>query len=197
MLTLHLVRHAPTLPNAEKRYPRPGEDAPLTKEGELMAAELQLPQHATCFTSPSTRTKQTAAYAGFSQTTTTDDLAEANFGIMAGQTWSELQNTYDLLPIHWLEALRNPTLDFGPPRGETGLKFHARLQKWLETLPNQGDVVAFTHAGPILGILRLTVSLQAAQASPCAVVTLNRAEHDWWLSSMQQVPSQHLKNGNT
>lgn len=185
MLTLHLVRHAPTLPNAEKRYPRLEEDAPLTQEGEQMAAELKLPQNATCFTSPSTRTKQTATRAGFLQFKTTENLAEANFGIMAGQTWSELQNTYDMLPMHWLEALRNPTLDFGPPRGETGLKFHARLQRWLDVLPHKGNVVAFTHAGPILGILRLTVSLKAAQALPCSVVTLNRVEHDWWLSSMQ------------
>ncbi|MCD0171589.1 histidine phosphatase family protein, partial [Deinococcus sp. 23YEL01] len=29
-LTLHLVRHAPTLPNAQRRYPHPHEDAPLT-----------------------------------------------------------------------------------------------------------------------------------------------------------------------
>ena len=43
-------------------------------------------------------------------------------------------------------ALSDPTLAFGPPQGETGRDFHARVQRWLEHLPETGEVVAFTLA---------------------------------------------------
>ncbi|WP_229780632.1 histidine phosphatase family protein [Deinococcus malanensis] len=182
-LTLHLIRHAPTAPNAERRYPGAGEDASLTEEGRVMATRLRLPAGAACC-SPSRRALETARLAGFDQPLVTPELAEADFGVMAGRTWAELEQAYGATPRHWIEALTQPTTAFGPPGGDTGRSFHTRVQGWLNALPPTGEVAAFTHAGVILAALRLTVGLRAAEIRPCGVVTLHAARGNWWLSHL-------------
>lgn len=185
-LTLHLVRHAPTTPNTERRYPLPQEDAALTGKGEALARQLVLPPEALAYTSPSLRSRQTAALAGYAQAERTPALAEADFGVMAGRTWAELERLYANLPWHWTRALSDPTLEFGPPGGETGKAFHARIHEWLLALPQGREVVAFTHAGPLHAALRLTVNIKAVETPPCTVVTLKRsAEGEWWLVGMK------------
>ena len=185
-LTLFLVRHAPTAPNAQRRYPQPDEDAPISPQGRLLAASLNLPRDAAAFVSPSLRTKETAALAGFPHAVTVPGLAEANFGVMAGQTWSELEARYGNRPRHWIEALAEPAADDGPPGGETGHGFHARIQGWLSGLPHEGQVIAFTHAGPLLAALRLCVGLRAAEIDPGGVAVITRAEGHWWLSELRR-----------
>lgn len=181
MLTLHLVRHAPTRPNAERRYPGEDEDAPLSGEGRAVARSLRLPAGATAFTSPSRRTRETAAFAGFGHAAPTPALAEARFGVMAGHTWAELEARFGEAPRGWIDALADPTSDHGPPGGETGRAFHARLQGWLDALPTGGEAVAFTHAGPLHAALRLTVGLRAVATPPGTVATLRRVGGNWWL----------------
>lgn len=184
MLTLHLVRHAPTRPNTERRYPRPDEDAPLSGEGRELAAALRLPPGALALTSPSRRTRETAALAGFPHATLVPALAEARFGVMAGRTWAELEAEFGEAPRGWIEALADPCADVGPPSGETGRAFHARVGRWLETLPDAGEVVALTHAGVILAALRLGVGLRAAEVRPGGIATLRRAGGAWWLTRL-------------
>ncbi|BDP40075.1 phosphoglycerate mutase [Deinococcus aetherius] len=184
MLTLHLVRHAPTLPNAERRYPGEDEDAPLSPEGRDLARTLRLPTHAAAFTSPSRRARETAMLAGFTQAVPTPALAEARFGVIAGRTWAELEETFGDAPRAWIDALDDPGADGGAPGGETGRAFHARVWEWLATLPDSGEVVAFTHAGPVRAALRLTVGLRAVAAPPGTVATLRRAGEDWWLTAL-------------
>ncbi|WP_272976196.1 histidine phosphatase family protein [Deinococcus geothermalis] len=181
MLTLYLVRHAPTRPNAERRYPHWDEDAPLSGAGRDLAASLRLPLAARAFTSPSRRARETAALAGFPHAAPTPALAEARFGVMAGRTWAELEAAFGEAPRAWIDGLADPHANLGPPGGETGWAFHARVQGWLATLPDQGEVVAFTHAGVVLAALRLTVGLRAAEVAPGGVATLRRAGADWWL----------------
>lgn len=189
VLTLHLIRHAPTAPNAARRYPREGEDAPLSPEGETLAAALRLPPTtATAFTSPARRARQTAALAGFPGATVVAALREADFGLMAGHTWDELEAAHGDLPRAWIDGLGNPGSDAGPPGGETGRAFHARLQRWLDTLPEGGEVVAFTHAGPLHALLRLSVGLRAVETPPGAVATLRRAGDAWWLVNLAGPP---------
>ncbi|WP_346763211.1 histidine phosphatase family protein [Deinococcus sp. Arct2-2] len=192
-LTLHLIRHAPTLPNVQRRYPKAGEDAPLSDTGRALAASLAgtLPASALAFTSPAQRARETAELAGFPHAQAAPALQEANFGVMAGHTWAELETQYGTAPRDWIEALADPDSDSGPPGGETGRAFHARLQMWLDALPHAGTVIAFTHAGPLLALLRLTVSLKAAEIAPGGRGTLHRvtaSEHsgggDWWLSHL-------------
>lgn len=181
VLTLWLIRHAPTAPNAQRRYPRADEDAPLSPAGETLASGLALPQSALALTSPARRARQTAALAGFPGATVADALREADFGVMAGHTWTELEEVHSDLPRAWIDALGSPDSDHGPPGGETGRAFHARLQTWLDTLPAGGEVVAFTHAGPLHALLRLTVGLRAAETPPGTVAVLKRAGDAWWL----------------
>jgi alpha-ribazole phosphatase len=187
-LTLFLVRHAPTAPNALRRYPHADEDAALSSQGRLLAARLKLPRDAAAFVSPSLRTRETAALAGFPHAVPVPGLAEANFGVMAGQTWSELEARYGDRPRHWIEALAEPAADDGPPGGETGHGFHARVQRWLGALPDAGEVIAFAHAGPMLAALRLCVGLRAAEIAPGGVAVVRRAEGHWWLSELRLAP---------
>ncbi|MCD0163479.1 histidine phosphatase family protein [Deinococcus sp. 6YEL10] len=183
-LTLHLVRHAPTLPNAQRRYPHPHEDAPLTPAGEALARALDLPRSALAFTSPLGRARQTARLAGFPHAEATPALAEASFGVMSGHTWAELEAQYGEAPRAWIEALSDPASPHGPPGGDTGQSFHTRVQAWLDTLP-AGEGVAFTHAGPLLAALRLTVNLSAVATPPGTVATLRREGGHWWLTALR------------
>ncbi|MGY2892399.1 histidine phosphatase family protein [Deinococcus sp. UYEF24] len=187
MLDLYLIRHASTVPNAEKRYPQAGEDAPLSLLGEGQAAALRLPT-GTVFSSPARRTVQTARLAGFTEIQTAPALFEANFGVMAGRTWAELEAAHGTAPARWITALSDPASLDGPPEGESGAAFHARVQGWLHTLPESGTVLAFTHLGPLLTALRLTVGLRAAEAPPCSVAHLRRSGADWWLVSLTPGP---------
>ncbi|GAA5514190.1 hypothetical protein Dcar01_02944 [Deinococcus carri] len=107
---------------------------------------------------------------------------------MAGRTWAELEAAHGEAPRAWIDALADPTSDRGPPEGETGLALHARLEGWLAALPDAGEVVAFTHAGPLLAALRLTVGLRAAEVRPGGVATLRRAGGAWWLAELRVPP---------
>ncbi|GAA5535053.1 histidine phosphatase family protein [Deinococcus aluminii] len=185
MLTLHLVRHAPTLPNAERRYPLADEDAPLSPAGRTLARSLRLPLEALALTSPSLRARETAALAGFPHAAPVPALAEARFGVMAGRTWAELETEFGGAPRAWIDALADPTSAQGPPGGETGHAFHARVRAWLAALPDAGEVVAFTHAGPLRAALCLTVGLHAVATPPATVATLHRAGGHWWLAALR------------
>ena len=184
-LTLHLVRHAPTLPNVQRRYPHPHEDAPLTDAGEALARRLDLPQGALAFTSPLGRARQTAQQAGLPGAHPPPALGEAVVGGMAGHTRAELEAQHGGAPRAWIEALGDPHSAHGPPSGDTGQGFHARMGAWLAALTPSGVVVAFTHAGPLLAALRLTVNLSAVAAPPGTVATLRREAGNWWLTGLR------------
>ena len=188
-LDLSLVRHGASLPNAERRYPHPHEDAPLSLVGEVQARSLRLPAGALAFSSPSRRALDTARLSGFETSLVTPDLLEADFGALAGHTWAELEAQHGEAPRGWIEALADPGADLGPPGGETGRALHGRVSRWLTTLPEQGPVVAFTHLGPLLAALRLTVGLIAAELPPASVVYLRRDGGHWWLVSLTPGPS--------
>jgi alpha-ribazole phosphatase len=179
-LTVRLVRHGATAPNAQRRYPHPGEDAPLSPEGEAQARALALPAARLVYSSPARRARQTAALAGHPHPLLAPALTEAVFGVMAGHSWPELEAQYGPAAHDWLLALSDPASDGGPPQGESGRAFHTRLAGWLGSLPASGEVLAFTHHGPILAVLRLTLGLHTAAVAPGRVVTLRRAEGVWW-----------------
>ncbi|MFC6667825.1 histidine phosphatase family protein [Deinococcus radiopugnans] len=122
-LTLYLVRHAPTAPNAERRYPRADEDAPLSPTGRAVAAGLRLPSHALALTSPSLRARQTAELAGFPDAVSTSALCEAQFGVMGGRTWAELEAQFGDAPRGWIDALGEPTSETGPPGARRAMNF--------------------------------------------------------------------------
>lgn len=191
MLDLYLIRHASTAPNTEKRYPRPAEDAPLSALGRRQAAALKLPA-GMAYSSPSARCLETAELAGCTAVQHVPELREASFGIMAGHTWAELEAAHGHAPAGWISALSDPEGHGGPPGGENGADFHGRIHGWLNTLPDSGTVLAFTHLGPLLAAMRLTVGLLAAEVPVCSVAHLRRSsasqEADWWLVSLWPGP---------
>lgn len=182
-LDLYLVRHGQTAPNAQRRYPLPGDDAGLSETGERQAAQLTLPM-GTVYSSPARRAVQTAQLAGYPDLQTVPELQEANFGVMAGHTWADLEARFGDAPTGWTSALSDPESHLGPPGGETGAGFHTRIQGWLHSLPASGTVLAFTHLGPVLAVLRLTVGLRAAGFPNVSVAHLRRSGSDWWLVSL-------------
>lgn len=187
MLELWLVRHAPTRPNAERRYPRPDEDAPTSEDGHALAVGLRglLPAAPDrVLTSPARRCRDTARHAGHGGAVVTPELREADFGVMAGHTWAELEERFGPHPHRWIEGLGDPASPHGPPEGESGEAFHGRVAAWLGTLPEEGRVLAFTHAGPVRAALRLTVGLSAVDVRPAGVTTLCRAGGAWWLTAL-------------
>lgn len=184
MLKLYLIRHAATLPNKQKRYPHPSEDADILPK----AAVPKLPSGLLSYSSPSQRTLQTAKLCGYSSPKTEKRLTEAHFGIMAGATWAELEQRYGAEQARsWLEGLADPNSSLGPPQGETGQQFHKRLNSWLTDLPQQGEIVAFTHAGAIWGILRLTIALSRVLLPPATCLLLRKQgpEGIWYLEQLQ------------
>lgn len=179
MLDLYLIRHGQTAPNAEKRYPKLGEDAPLSDAGVQQARALHLPTGRR-YSSPARRCLQTATHAGHPQPEVVPALREADFGVMAGHTWAELEVEHGSAPAGWIAALTDPDSPGGPPGGESGAEFHARILGWLADLED-GTALAFTHLGPVLAALRVTVGLRAAEVPPCTVVHLRRSGGGWWL----------------
>ncbi|TSA80133.1 histidine phosphatase family protein [Deinococcus detaillensis] len=180
---LYLIRHAQTPRNAEGRYPGRQDDAALTPEGERQARALHLHGSAQVWSSPARRCLQTATLAGLDKPERSPALLEADFGEMAGHTWSELETRYGTQPRCWIDALSDPTSESGPPSGETGRAFHARVQTWLDALPGE-TTLAFTHAGFILAALRLTLGFSAARIHHARVTHLRRAGGAWWLEGL-------------
>lgn len=191
MLDLYLIRHASTAPNAEKRYPLAGEDALLSNLGRRQATALRLPTGMT-YSSPSARCLETAELAGCRAVQRVPELREARFGVMAGHTWAELESAHGHAPAGWIAALGDPASGGGPPGGESGADFHGRVGQWLNTLPDSGTVLAFTHLGPLLAATRLAVGLRAAEVPVCGVAHLRRSAAsqgaDWWLVSLLPGP---------
>ena len=189
MLDLYLIRHAQTAPNAERRYPAVGEDAPLSEQGRRQAAALRLPMAELAladvvYASPTVRAVQTAELAGVAVDVRPPALLEAAFGVMHRRTWAELETEYGEAAAGWIRALSDPESLQGPPGGESGAAFHGRVRGWLDTLPDSGTVLAFSHLGTLLAALRLTVGLRAADLPPCSVAQLRRSGGAWWLVSL-------------
>ncbi|ULH15697.1 histidine phosphatase family protein [Deinococcus sp. KNUC1210] len=188
VLDLYLIRHAQTAPNAERRYPAAGQDAPLSEQGRRQAAALRLPLADVVYASPTLRAVQTAEGAGYTVDVQTAALLEAAFGTMHGRTWAELEAEYGQAPASWIRALSDPDNHAGPPGGDSGVAFHGRVQGWLAALPDSGTVLAFSHLGTVLAALRLTVGLRAADLPPCSVAHLRQSGGAWWLVSLLPGP---------
>ncbi|WP_420593510.1 histidine phosphatase family protein [Deinococcus sp.] len=184
MFNLYLIRHGQTERNAQGRYPLPDEDPPLSTEGQAQAQRLNAPPVQAVWSSPARRCLETAALAGYAELIVSPALLEARFGVMAGRTWAELETEYGNAPRTWIDALADLEADAGPPGGETGQQFHGRVRGWLDTLPDNGAALAFTHAGVVLAALRLTVGLGAATVQHARVTHLRRDGGAWWLAGL-------------
>jgi|GEM_PF-1497916 len=186
MREVWLVRHGPTPANTERRYPHPHEDPALTSTGRAQAEALRDllgDAWAQVLTSPAARARETARLAGHAGARVTADLAEAAFGCMAGHTWAELEAAHGATARAWIDALIHPNRDDGPPGGETGRAFHARIRRVLHDLP-EGRSLLFTHAGVIRAALRVTVGLTAVTIRAANATVLQEHQGHWWLEGL-------------
>ena len=144
-LRLTLVRHAVTDWNLEGRW-QGWSDVPLGELGQAQAKSLKTKLEKTAydavFSSDLSRTMQTAEHAGF-QPSLEPRLREIHFGIFEGETNAVVAahpgfNT-------WLENPMQTKIE----GGESYADLEARGLDWLKSLPETGEILAFTHGGII------------------------------------------------
>jgi probable phosphoglycerate mutase len=187
MATLILVRHAETEMNAERRY-QGRVDPPLSERGIRQARELARRLARTLAADPaqyaslhvhasvSRRAQRTGEIALPARPARLDSrLAELDFGVYDGRTYEENLAAFGPRFRAWIadpEGVR-------PPGGETFAELRARVHAWLDALPPDQNVIAFTHGGPIRVALALCLrvpyeEIRQLQIEPCDAFRLHR-----------------------
>jgi broad specificity phosphatase PhoE len=137
-LDLYLVRHGATEWSESGRHTA-RTDLPLTPEGEEEARQLgRRLAHLSVtavFTSDLQRARRTAELAGFPDARVTPLLREYDYGDYEGLTTVEIRRARQ----GW-ELFHD-----GCPGGETPEQVYARAAAFLELLPEEGTVLAFSH----------------------------------------------------
>lgn len=144
-LRIWLVRHGVTDWNLTGRW-QGHSDVPLGKRGRSDAAKIGPRLSGKHFdltvSSDLTRAQQTAHLAGF-EPILEPRLREVNFGHFEGRESRDIRD--DPAYLQWLE---NPT-GARWPDGESYGDVQARVMSWIDELPLEADVLAFTHGGVI------------------------------------------------
>jgi probable phosphoglycerate mutase len=151
MTALLLVRHAPTVWNAEGRLMGRA-DPPLSARGRAVLATWRLPAAfagAPVLTSPLRRARQTAA--AFGEAAVEPRLIEMDWGAWEGRRLAELRRA-DPQGTAAVEAL-GP--DLRPPGGERPRDVARRLTGLFADLAGGGRRVLVTHKGVLRGALAL------------------------------------------
>jgi broad specificity phosphatase PhoE len=159
---LYLLRHGATRDTGAGRYPSAGPGPALDPVGREALRNTAFPWggDGICglrvWSSPALRARQTCQVLGLTPDRIHPGLAEADFGVLAGLTWAQAQASYGPEAAAWLRLLADPTSPGGPPRGESGAAFHARVWACLNALPRYPRALWVTHGGVIQAVLRLT-----------------------------------------
>jgi broad specificity phosphatase PhoE len=189
MGTLILVRHGETDLNAGRRY-QGRVDPPLSERGRRQARELAQrlartlgvdPAASATFevhTSVSERARRTATIALPGRLASSDArLAELDFGVFDGRNYEENLAAFGDRFRAWIEDPEGVR----PPGGETLAELRARVHDWLDALPADRNVIAFTHAGPIRVALARALDVAyedtwKLQVGPCDAFRLRLGE---------------------
>lgn len=148
MTLLALIRHAPTVWNAEGRL-QGRRDTELSEEGRAALRTWAPPKALTGFdwiSSPLGRTMETARHLAGRTVATDARLIEMDWGEWEGENRKELSERLGA------DFRENETrgLDFTPPGGESPRMVQARLTPLLADLAKAGrPTVAVTHRGVI------------------------------------------------
>jgi broad specificity phosphatase PhoE len=145
-LRLTLVRHAVTDWNLDRRW-QGWSDVPLGEMGisqaKSLKAKLSAVHYEAVFSSDLSRAIETASLAGFKNPTLEPRLREIHFGIVEGKTSKEVQ-AYPGFET-WLADPMQTKIE----GGESYFDLETRTIAWLETLPDSGEILVFTHGGVI------------------------------------------------
>ena len=153
-MKLALLRHGPTLWNAEGRI-QGHTDIPLSDEGLEKMRGLLPPSpfdRARAFVSPSRRARQTAEALGLTGAIWDKRLMEQNWG-----HWEGLSRA-GILARDGEDAFTRAgqALEFRPPGGESTAELHDRVAAFLKDVAQeQADAIAVAH----LGVLRAAYTL--------------------------------------
>jgi alpha-ribazole phosphatase len=132
---LYLVRHGITLWNVQKKYLGHTDIGLLDSEKsqlDELRAVISKRSFDYIFSSDLRRCQETAAYINPGGSIHVDPrLREMNFGEWEGKTYAELK--YDNRYTKWLDNWE----EHGPPKGETGLQFKARINDFLTSLEKE------------------------------------------------------------
>lgn len=163
---LTLVRHGRTALNSEGRY-QGHVDPPLSTGGEDEARSLAAllrsavdpapgqddasgRRASTIYTSDLQRASRTAALAlPGARVIAEPRLRELDFGAFDGRTYKENLAEFGDAFRAWIDD----PVRVRPPGGEVLGELEARVLVWLDALPRDGHIVAFTHGGPIRVLL--------------------------------------------
>jgi 2,3-bisphosphoglycerate-dependent phosphoglycerate mutase len=160
VLDLWLIRHGETIWNAEGRIQ--GQlDAPLSDLGvrqvQALAKRLTRKSFDTIYSSDSGRATQTAKILFPTRDLLLDKrLREMHYGILEGKTRAEFTPEQEAA---YLAYKRNPFYYQSPDaEGENWQTLSKRVNVWIESLPEDGSVVAVTHGGVVRAALWWLVS---------------------------------------
>jgi broad specificity phosphatase PhoE len=138
VLDLYPVRHGATEWSKNGRHTG-RTDIPLTPDGEEQARQLGKRlahlEVTAVFTSDLQRARRTAELAGFPDATVTPLLREYDYGEYEGITTAEIRRTRPAWEL----------FHDGCPGGETPEQVYTRAKAFLDLLPSEGTVLAFSH----------------------------------------------------
>lgn len=184
-MTLYVVRHGRTTANASGLLLGRA-DPELDETGRVQARQIAqaLPDDLTVYSSPLTRTRQTAA-AISGEVSIEDRLIELDYGDF------DLQPLADVAPEIWAEWRSNP--DFRPPGGETLVELSRRVGSFLDELTPiavERDVAIVTHVSPIKAAMAwaLGVGVEISWRAMVGQASITRIE------ITQRGPSLHAFN---
>ncbi len=159
-LRLWLVRHGLTDWNVAGRL-QGWSDVPLSELGreqaKLLKPRFLNKKFDAVVSSDLSRAVETAQLAGF-EPKQDIRLREIGFGIFEGDTKAENQARPE-----WVVGPEQTRSFVG---GESYGQLQARIQDWLNDLPEAGEVIVFTHGGPIRGIVCSLLAMTSNESAP-------------------------------
>lgn len=171
-----LVRHAPVINPARTLYGQSEVPADLSDTAALTALRAVLPTGARWLTTPLSRTRDTAAALGVTETVVEPDLAEQHFGHWQGLTWDAIATAHP----HTSALFWDDPAAAVPPGGESFDVLARRVEAALRRHCGTGeeDVVAVIHAGPIRAAVAVALGIPAARTLPVRVDPLSLTRLD-------------------
>lgn len=165
MTLVALLRHGPTIWNAEKRL-QGMTDIPLSEAGRALVATWRLPEAVAGWrwqSSPLSRALETARLLQASRVEPVQALREMSFGGWEGSRLDELRLRFGAE----MDDNEARGLDLVPPDGESPRQVMDRLRPWLATLAAGGrDTVAVTHKGVIRVALAMATGWDMRERQP-------------------------------
>ena len=190
MLNFWWIRHAPVINNKNCCYGDNEVDCDTSDESSFKSLVDILPENAHVYCSTLSRAKETfkaTAKLGYKYESYSEDsrLKEQNIGEFAGMKYIELERLTKKLDVYspnWLMDER-----FVPPKGESFINLNDKVKQFLNEKileKNQGNVVIFSHGGPIRSAINIALGNQDVKVGPFKIenlkVTKISYNHKFW-----------------